>query len=116
MNVNRLELTDLEAGARARRIYEFDSDFCVSYVNYTQANEQVESQLLLTLEKSDERRTFAFFDPEFEETNKNLASAKGLFISSISNSDMSLSRIEIGDCDGNIFFNAKRCKNITPTA
>lgn len=115
MDFNRsAAVTDLDVNQN--RIYEFDSDFCISYVNYTQANQQVESQLLLTLERDDERRTFAFFDPEFKETDKNLVSAKGLFISSISNSEMTSSRIEIGDCDGNIFFNAKRCKNITPAA
>lgn len=114
MDVNRSALTDSDT--RQSRIYEFDSDFCVSYVNYTGASKQVESQLLLTLERDDERRTFAFFDPEFAETDKNLVSARGVFISSISNSEMTSSRIEIGDRDGNIFFNAKRCKNITPTA
>ncbi len=114
MNFSRTHLA--EAKQSRNYLYEFDSDFCISYVNYTGANRQVPSQLILTLEKEDERKTFSFFEPEFKETKKNLVSAKGLFIASILGITAKASQVEIGDRDGDIFFTAKCCKNITPVA
>lgn len=114
MNSERLNLIGTEH--KPRCIYEFDSDFRISYVNYTAANTHADSQLLLTLEKGDERKTFAFFEPEFADVDKNLVSARGLFISHVPGSSLNSSRVEMGDRDGCIFFSAKRCKNITPMA
>lgn len=114
MSVNRINIAEFEQ--RQRTLYEFDSDFCISYINYTGASRQVPSQLILTLEKGDERKTFSFFEPEFKETNKNLVSAKGLFIASIRHTAISSPKIEIGNRDGDVLFIAKSCKNITPIA
>lgn len=114
MSADRLNLIGEEY--KHRCIYEFDSDFRISYVNYTAANRQADSQLLLTLEKGDERKTFAFFEPEFADVDKNLVSARGLFISHVPGGSFKSSRVELGDRDGCIFFSAKRFKNITPVA
>lgn len=99
---------------QASCLYEFDTGFCVSYIHYTPASQQVESQLLLTLEKADVRVSFAFFEPEFMDVDKNLVSAKGLMITSVPGSLMVSSKVQMSDRDGCVFFKAKRCKHITP--
>jgi hypothetical protein len=98
-------------------LFKFDNDFKVSYVNYCRANELIDAQLVVTVEKQGDRQTFNFSCPHFSETDKNLLSADGLYIANIKETPFSQPRIEVGDLAGGFsFFHAKNVKNITPSA
>ncbi|MEN9464602.1 MAG: hypothetical protein RL217_783 [Pseudomonadota bacterium] len=97
-------------------LYEFDREYQVSYVSYSRANELVDAQLILTLEKGDERKTFVFNQPQFADIDKNLVTSHGIYIASLK-STSAATRIEIGDVEGGFaYFSAKNVRNITPTA
>ncbi len=97
-------------------LFVFDREYQVSYVSYSRANELVDAQLILTLEKGDERKTFAFNQPQFVDIDKNLVTSHGIYIASLKGAS-SASRIEVGDVEGGFaYFSAKNVRNITPTA
>ncbi|MBE0482368.1 MAG: hypothetical protein IBX52_02600 [Bacterioplanes sp.] len=99
------------------RLFEFDQGYHVSYVNYSRANEICDGQLLLTLSRACERRTFVFTNPQFHDVDKNLVTSRGLYISAIKSSLLGPNRVEVGDIDGGFaYFSAKRVKEITPSA
>lgn len=96
-------------------LFKFDQEFKVSYVNYCRANDLVDAQLVITLEKNDRRQTFSFLCPHFSDIDKNLLSAEGIYIANIKESPFSQPRIEVGDLEGGFcYFSAKNVKNITP--
>ncbi len=98
-------------------LYEFESSFQISYVNYSRTSELVPSQFLVTLERDGERKTFAFSQPEFKDVEKNLIMHSGIYIAAIKNSEFSLARIEVGDLEGGFaYFTASSVRNITPAA
>lgn len=98
-------------------LYELDQGYKVTYVNYSRANELTDAQLLLTLERGCERKTFAFSQPQFCDVDKNLVSSHGLYIAAIKSSPLSPNRVEVGDIEGGFaYFTARNVKNITPTA
>ncbi len=98
-------------------LYEFDQGYQVTYVNYSRANELTDSQLVLTLERGCERKTFAFAQPHFSDVDKNLIASHGLYIAAIKSSPLAPNRVEVGDIEGGFsYFSAKNVKNITPTA
>lgn len=98
-------------------LYEFDQSYRVTYVNYSRANELSDAQLILTLERDCERKTFAFSKPHFNDVDKNLVACHGLYIAAIKSSPLSPNRVEVGDAEGGFaYFTAKNVKNITPTA
>ena len=98
-------------------LYEFDQGFRVSYVNFSRASDLTDSQLILTLERGCERKTFAFSQPVFNDIEKNLVACRSLYIATIKSSPLSPNRVEVGDSEGNfVYFTARTVKNITPTA
>ncbi|MAY15058.1 MULTISPECIES: hypothetical protein [Oceanospirillaceae] len=98
-------------------LYEFDQAYRVTYVNYSRANELTDAQLILTLERGCERKTFAFSQPHFNDVDKNLIACHGLYIAAIKSSPLAPNRVEVGDIEGGFsYFTAKNVKNITPTA
>lgn len=100
-----------------RALYEFDESYQVTYVNYCRANELTDAQLIMTLERGNERQTLAFSQPHFSETDKNLITSKGIYVVNLKSSPLSPHRVEVGDLEGNFpYFSAKNVKNITPTA
>ena len=48
-------------------LFEFDQSYEVSYVNFSRATELADAQLILTLERDCERKTFAFSQPHFKD-------------------------------------------------
>lgn len=71
----------------------------------------------MTIERGCERQTFAFSQPHFNDIEKNLITAKGVYVASLKNSPLSPHRVEVGDIEGGFaYFTAKNVKNITPTA
>jgi len=100
-----------------QNLYEFDQGYRVTYVNFTRANELTDAQLVLTLERGCERKTFAFSQPQFNDVDKNLVTSHGIYIAAIKSSPLSPNRIEVGDSEGGFaYFTAKNVKNITPAA
>lgn len=100
-----------------QNLYEFDQGYRVTYVNFTRANELTDAQLVLTLERGCERKTFAFSQPQFNDVDKNLVTSHGIYIAAIKGSPLSANRIEVGDSEGGFpYFTAKNVKNITPAA
>lgn len=100
-----------------RYLYQFETEYQVTYVNFSRANELADAQLLLTLEKNGERQTLAFSQPHFNDIEKNLITSKGLYVASLKSSPLSPHRVEVGDLGGDFaYFTAKNVKNITPTA
>jgi len=100
-----------------RFLYEFDEGYQVTYVNFSRANELADAQLIMTLERGDERQTLAFSQPHFNDIDKNLITSKGIYVASLKSSPLSPHRVEVGDLDGGFaYFSAKNVKNITPTA
>ncbi|MDF1763422.1 MAG: hypothetical protein P1U57_08445 [Oleibacter sp.] len=98
-------------------LFEFDGSYTVSYVNFSRGSELADAQLILTLERECERKTFAFAQPHFNNVDKNLVSSKGLYIAAIKSSPLSPNRVEVGDSEGGFaYFTAKNVKNITPMA
>lgn len=98
-------------------LYEFDSDYQVSYVNYCRQSSLADAMLILTLEKGNERKTFSFTCPEFSDIDKNLVACRGLYVSSVKDPNTRGQRIEVGDGTGCfVYFCARNVKNITPTA
>lgn len=98
-------------------LYEFDQSYRVSYVNFSRATELADAQLILTLERGCERKTFSFSQPHFYDVDKNLVASHGLYIAAIKSSPLSPDRVEVGDSEGGFgYFTAKNVKNITPTA
>lgn len=92
-------------------LYEFEQDYDISYINYSPRQEHLESQLIITLERANVRQTFAFYEPEFADIEKNLITSKGVYIAAHHDVD----GVEVGDIGGNfIYFTAKRVRNITP--
>lgn len=92
-------------------LYEFDQGYEVSYINYSPRQEQLESQLIVTLERGRERRTFAFYQPEFADIEKNLITSDGIYIAGQANS----THVEVGDIQGGFaYFTAKTVRDITP--
>ena len=89
----------------------------MSYVNFSRASDLADAQLILTLERGCERKTFAFSQPHFNDVDKNLVASKGLYIAAIKSSPLAPNRVEVGDIDGGFaYFTAKNVKNITPMA
>lgn len=98
-------------------LYEFESSFQISYVNYSRTSEMTPSQFLVTLERDGERKTFAFGQPEFKDVEKNLIMHNGIYIATLKNSRFSPARIEVGDVEGGFaYFTASSVRNITPAA
>ncbi len=98
-------------------LFEFDESFRVSYVNFSRATELADAQLILTLERGCERKTFAFSQPHFNDVDKNLVSSKGLYVAAVRSSALAPNRVEVGDSETGIaYFTAKNVKNITPMA
>jgi len=98
-------------------LFQFDDSFEVSYVNYYRGNELADPQLVVTLERGRDRQTFAFMHPHFNDVDRNLISAQGLYISSVKQSPFGQNQVEVGDLkDGIAYFTARCVKNITPTA
>lgn len=98
-------------------LYEFDQGYQVSYVNYSRPSELADAQLVLTLERGCERKTFAFQQPQFADVDKNLVTSHGVYIASLKSSPLSPARIEVGDIEGGFaYFTARSVRNITPTA
>lgn len=92
-------------------LYEFDQGFEVSYINYSPSLEGLEAQLLVTLERGRERRTFAFYQPYFNDVEKNIVTSDGIYIAANAHSG----EVEVGDIAGGFaYFTAKRIRNITP--
>lgn len=92
-------------------LYEFDQGFEVSYIHYSPRLEHLQAQLLVTLERGCERRTFAFYQPEFSTTDKNIVTSEGIYIAV----DARSGDIEVGDIAGGfIYFTAQKVRNITP--
>lgn len=92
-------------------LYEFEQDYDITYINYSPRQEHLESQLIITLERKNERQTFAFYEPEFADIEKNLITSKGVYIAAKAGTE----GVEIGDISGDfIYFTAKRVRNITP--
>ncbi|GGY48646.1 hypothetical protein GCM10011297_22080 [Bacterioplanes sanyensis] len=101
----------------ASPLYEFDLGYQVTYVNYSRANELVDAQLILTMERGHERKTFVFSQPQFNDVDRNLVSSHGVYIATIKSSPLAPNRIEVGDVDGGFaYFTARSVRNITPTA
>jgi hypothetical protein len=101
----------------AQVLFQFDSSFEVSYVNYYRGNELADPQLVVTLERDAERQTFSFSHPHFNDVDRNLISAQGLCISSVKQSPFGQNQIEVSDLKDNVvYFTARMVKNITPTA
>lgn len=97
-------------------LYEFTRDYQVSYVNYSRACDLADAQLILTLEKGDERKTFVFSQPQFADIDKNLVTSHGLYIASLKTLASAPVRIEVGDLEGGFaYFTAKAVRNITPS-
>lgn len=93
-------------------LYEFDQGFEVSYISYSPSQPHLESQLLVTLERGRDRRTFAFFQPDFNDVKKNIVTSNGIYIAA----DKQTGEIEVGDIAGGFaYFSAKRIRNITPS-
>lgn len=98
-------------------LYEFESSYQISYVNYSRTSELVDAQFILTLECAGERKTFAFSQPEFQDVDQNLIMHRGIYIASIKQSALSMARIEVGDLEGGFaYFTAANVRNITPAA
>ena len=98
-------------------LYEFDQGYVVSYVNYCRASELADAQMILTLERGCERKTFAFSQPQFADVDKNLVASHGIYIASIKSSPLSPVRVEVGDIEGGFaYFTARNVRNITPAA
>jgi hypothetical protein len=98
-------------------LFEFDQSYEVSYVNFSRATELADAQLILTLERECERKTFAFSQPHFNDVDKNLVASKGLYIAAVKSSPLAPNRVEVGDLEGGfVYFSAKNVKNITPMA
>ncbi|QQD20800.1 hypothetical protein [Venatoribacter cucullus] len=98
-------------------LYEFDQGYEVSYVNYSRASELADAQLIMTLERGCERKTFAFTQPQFCDVDKNLVASHGVYIASLKSSPLSPVRVEVGDVEGGFaYFTARTVRNITPTA
>lgn len=98
-------------------LYEFDREFQVSYVNFCRANELADSQLIITLEKNLERKTFAFLQPQFNDVDRNLVASRGLYIAAIKISPVAPNKVEVGDIEGGFaYFSARSVRNITPMA
>ena len=69
------------------------------------------------LERDNERQSFAFMHPHFNDVDRNLISAQGLAISSVKLSPFGQNQIEVADLkDGIVYFTSRVVKNITPTA
>ncbi len=101
----------------AQVLFQFDASFEVSYVNYYRGNELADPQLVVTLERDDDRQTFSFIHPHFNDVDRNLISAQGLAISSVKHSPFGQCQIEVSDLKDNmVYFTARLVKNITPTA
>ena len=100
-----------------QNLYEFDHDYQVTYVNFSRGNELADAQLIMTLERGAERKTFTFSRPQFHDVDKNLVTSHGIYIAAIKGSPLSPNRVEVGDIDGGFaYFTAKSVRNITPTA
>jgi hypothetical protein len=98
-------------------LFQFDASYEVSYVNYYRGNELADPQLIITLEKGAERQTFAFTNPHFNDVDRNLISAKGLYVAAVKQNPFGQNQVEVGDLkDGLAYFTARNVKNITPTA
>lgn len=98
-------------------LYEFDSSYQICYVNYSRANDLADAQLLITLEKAGERKTFSFIEPVFADIDKNIVTCHGIYIAALKSSPVSPARIEVGDVEGGFpYFTARSMRNITPTA
>lgn len=98
-------------------LYEFDQGYQVSYVNYSRASDLVDAQLILTLERGCERKTFTFQQPQFMDTDKNLVTSHGVYIASLKTTATAAARVEVGDIEGGFaYFIARSVRNITPTA
>lgn len=98
-------------------LYEFEHSFQISYVNYSRTNELVPAQLLVTLDRDGERKTFAFTQPVFNDVEKNLIVHRGIYIASLKNNMFSSARIEVGDVEGGFaYFTASSVRDITPAA
>src|SRR5690606_26488952 len=98
-------------------LYEFDQGYEVSYVNYSRASELADAQLIMTLERGCERKTFAFTQPQFCDVDKNLVASHGVYIASLKRSPLSPLSVEV--CYVNdVFpkFTAPMFRNITPTS
>lgn len=101
--------------ALEKNLYEFDQGHRIIYASFFPANELVDAQLLLTLEKNEDRQTFAFSQPDFHNMDKNLVASRGLYIAALKSSPLSPNRVEVGDTGGDgVYFTAKSVKNITP--
>lgn len=99
------------------RLFEFDQGYHVSYVNYSRANDLCDGQLLMTLMRDCERRTFVFTQPQFHDVDKNLVTSRGLYIVAIKSSLLGPNRVEVCDIEGGFaYFSAKRVREITPMA
>lgn len=97
-------------------LYEFDRDYRVSYVNFCRASDLTDAQLVITMERGSDRKTFAFTQPLFNDIDKNLVSSRGLYIAAVKSSPVAPNRVEVGDADGNfVYFTARTVKNITPS-
>lgn len=108
MNVSRHSLE--------RFLYEFDQGYEVSYINYNPGQALAESQLILTFERDNERRTFAFSMPCFADLDKNLITSQGIYIATLRAMSVSSARIEVGDIQGGFaYFTARSLRDITPT-
>ena len=100
-----------------RFLYQFDSHYQVTYVNFSRANDLADAQLLMTLERGCERQTLAFSQPHFNDVEKNIITSKGVYVASLKSSPLSPHRVEVGDLDGEFaYFTAKNVRNITPAA
>lgn len=100
----------------AQILFQFDDSFEVSYVNYYRGNELADPQLVVTLEREQDRQTFSFMHPHFNDVDRNLISAQGLCISSVKQSPFGQNQIEVSDLKDNVvYFTARIVKNITPT-
>lgn len=100
----------------AQILFQFDDSFEVSYVNYYRGNELADPQLVVTLEREQDRQTFSFMHPHFNDVDRNLISAQGLCISSVKQSPFGQNQIEVSDLKDNVvYFTARVVKNITPT-
>ena len=95
-------------------LYEFDQGFEVIYLKYSPRHALADAQLVLTLERGLDRKTFVFHKPKFSAKDKNLMLSQGLYIAYVrGNGDNA--RIEVGDIQGGfIYFTAHSVRNITP--
>lgn len=92
-------------------IYDFDSGYTISYINYNRPCQLVGGRLIVAFAKDPERITLAFEQPSFNDPSQNILSAKGVKIVAEKNTN----EIWVLDAeDSTVFFKAFKVRDITP--